>query len=93
MYRFNTNVGYLFHPCSQEDVTIVKTNEKLSHLTVEDNTITTSYQIEGREGCWLHEVGMVIPQIENDKDFSNFKEIISKVEESFVAIVEGNMNK
>lgn len=93
MYRFNTNVGYLFHPCSQEDVTIVKTNEKLSHLTVEDNTITTSYQIEGREECWLHEVGMVIPQIENDKDFSNFKEVISKVEESFVAIVEGNMNK
>ena len=93
MYRFNTNVGYLFHPCSQEDVTIVKTNEKLSHLTVEDNTITTSYQIEGRKECWLHEVGMVIPQIENDKDFSNFKEVISKVEESFVAIVEGNMNK
>ena len=90
MYRFNTNVGYLFHPCSQEDATIIKTNEKLSHLTVEDNTITTSYRIEDREECWLHEVGMVIPQIENDKNFSNFKEAMSEVEKSFVAIVEGS---
>jgi hypothetical protein len=38
-------------------------------------------------------VGMVIPQIENDKNFSNFKEAMSEVEKSFVAIVEGNMNK
>lgn len=93
MYRFNTNVGYLFHPCSQEDATIVITNDKLSHLNVGHNTITTSYRIEDREDCWLHEVGMVIPQIENDKNFSNFKEAMSEVEKSFVAIVEGNMNK
>lgn len=90
MYRFNTNVGYLFHPCSQEDATIVITNDKLSHLNVGHNTITTSYRIEDREDCWLHEVGMVIPQIENDKNFSNFKEAMSEVEISFVAIVEGN---
>ena len=84
MYRFDTNVGFLFHPCSQEDANNVKTNEELSHVKVEDDTITTIYQIEGREDCWLHEVGMVIPQIENDKNFSNFKEDMRKVEESFV---------
>ena len=90
MYRFNTNVGYLFHPCSQEDATIVITNDRLSPINVGHNTSTTSYRIEDREDCWLHEVGMVIPQIENDKNFSNFKKAMSEVEKSFVAIVEGN---
>ena len=88
MYRFDTNVGFLFHPCSQVDANNVKTNDELSHLKVEDDTITTSYQIEGRENCWLHEVGMIIPQLEDDENFSKFKDDIGKVEASFVNIVE-----
>jgi len=70
MYRFDTKMGFLFHPCSQEDANNVKTNEELSHLKVENDTITTSYQIEDREGCWLHEVGMIIPQLEGDGKFT-----------------------
>jgi 5-methylcytosine-specific restriction endonuclease McrBC regulatory subunit McrC len=88
MYRFDTKVGFLFHPCSQEDANNVKTNEELSHLKVENDTITTSYQIEDREGCWLHEVGMIIPQLENDESFSKFKGDMANVEASFVRIVE-----
>ena len=100
MYRFDTKVGFLFHPCSQEDANNVKTNEELSHLKVENDTITTSYQIEDREGCWLHEVGMIIPQrsttsalpsssqMENDERFSKFKGDMTNVEASFVRIVE-----
>ena len=88
MYRFNTEVGFLFHPCSQEDAYNVKTNEELSHLKVENDTITTSYQIEDREGCWLHEVGMIIPQLKNDESFSKFKGDMTNVEASFVRIVE-----
>lgn len=88
MYRFDTKVGFLFHPCSQEDANNVKTNEELSHLKVENDTITTSYQIEDREGCWLHEVGMIIPQLENDESFSKFKGDMTNVEASFMTIVE-----
>lgn len=88
MYRFNTEVGFLFHPCSQADANNVKTNEELSHLKVENDTITTSYQIEDREGCWLHEVGMIIPQLENDESFSKFKGDMANVEASFMTIVE-----
>ena len=88
MYRFNTEVGFLFHPCSQEDANNVKANEELSHLKVENDMITTSYKIEDREGCWLHEVGMIIPQLENDESFSKFKGDMTNVEASFVRIVE-----
>ena len=71
-----------------EPIYYVKTNEELSHLKVENDMITTSYQIEDREGCWLHEVGMIIPQLENDESFSKFKGDMTNVEASFVRIVE-----
>ena len=88
MYRFDTKVGFLFHPCLQEDANNVKTNEDLSHLKVENDTITTSYQIEDREGCWLHEVGMIIPQLEGDEKFAEFKKAMETTETSFVEKIE-----
>ena len=90
MYRFDTKVGFLFHPCSQEDANNVKSNEELFHMKVEDDTITTSYQIEGREKCWLHEVGIIIPQLENYESFSKF---MGKAEASFATIVEDIIKK
>lgn len=89
MYRFNTEVGFLFHPCSHEDAKNAKNNAELSHLNIEEKTITCSYQIEGREDCHLHEVGMIIPQLENDESFSKFKGDMTNVEASFMTIVEG----
>ena len=88
MYRFDTKVGFLFHPCSHEDAKNAKNNAELSHLNIEEKTITCSYQIEGREDCHLYEVGMIIPQIEDDKNFSEFREDMGKAEVSFVTIVE-----
>lgn len=85
MYRFDTKVGFLFHPCSQEDANIVKTNEELSHLKVENDTITTSYQIEDREGCWLHEVGMIIPTAEK---YEEFQKGMNGAEGQFISQIE-----
>ena len=85
MYRFDTKVGFLFHPCSQEDANIVKTNEELSHLKVEKDTITTSYQIEDREGCWLHEVGMIIPTAEK---YEEFQKGMNGAEGQFISQIE-----
>lgn len=79
MYRFDTKVGFLFHPCSQEDATYVKTNKYLSHLShleIKEKTISCNYQIEGREDCHLHEVGMIIPQLEKVEEM-----VVEKVEE------------
>ena len=84
----NTEVGFLFHPCSHEDAKNAKNNAELSHLNIEEKTITCSYQIEGREDCHLHEVGMIIPQLENDESFSKFKEDMGETEASFMTIVE-----
>jgi len=84
MYRFNTKVGFLFHPCSHEDADSAKNNSGLSHIECEDNTITCSYQIEERDDCHLHEVGMIIPQIGNDRGFLEFKEVMVETEKSFV---------
>ena len=76
MYRFDTKVGFLFHPCSHEDAEKAKNNAEPSHLEIKEKTISCYYQIEGRKDCHLHEVGMIIPQLE-------------KVEEMVVEKVEG----
>jgi 5-methylcytosine-specific restriction endonuclease McrBC regulatory subunit McrC len=88
MYRFNTNVGFLFHPCSHEDAEKAKNNTELSHLEIEKNRITCSYKIEDREDCQLHEVGMIIPQLEGVGNFSSFKNAMEETETLFVEKIE-----
>lgn len=91
MYRFNTQIGFLFHPCSQEDKDKISSETNLSHLLVEDNTVSCDYQIEDRSDCHLHEVGMVIPKIdttEKKDEYSLFKEQIAISEKMFVEKIQ-----
>ena len=85
MYRFDTKVGFLFHPCSQEDATYVKTNKYLSHLEIKEKTISCNYQIEGREDCHLHEIGMIIPTTEK---YEEFQQSMNEVEYQFISQIE-----
>ncbi len=62
MYRFDTKMGFLFHPVAQEEAE----NEEV---------LKDTYDIEGREGCKLHKVGMVVPKI-CDGDYVKFKKLM-----------------
>ena len=71
MYRFNTEMGFLFHPVAQDEA-------------VGQQVLIDTYDIEGREGCKLHKVGMVVPEI-NDDDYGKFKnEKMKETENEFV---------
>lgn len=91
MYRFNTQKGFLFHPCSQDDLKVINENrDKYGHLKVEDNIVFCDYQIEDRDDCHLYEIGMVIEdksETENnqneDNKYDKFKGKMVKVEEAF----------
>ena len=62
MYRFNAENGFLFHPVAQEEAE----NEEV---------LKDTYDIEGREGCKLHKVGLVVPKI-CDGDYVKFKKLM-----------------
>jgi 5-methylcytosine-specific restriction endonuclease McrBC regulatory subunit McrC len=68
MYRFNTEKGFLFHPVAQGEA-------------VGQQVLIDTYDIEGREGCKLHKVGMVVPEISDD-DYVIFKNEKMKEEEN-----------
>lgn len=60
MYRFNTQKGFLFHPVSYEEA--------------KDKSVEYSdYNIEGREGCHLYEMGLVVPD-NTVANYAQFKE-------------------
>lgn len=87
MYRFNTQKGFLFHPCSKQDAE----NERVKDLINYDETngiVTCNYQIEDRTDCSLYKVGMVI---NNATDYSVFKQLIGKTEEAFVDVITKKM--
>ena len=97
MYRFNTQKGFLFHPCSQEDRDAlnklkVSDGQKYQHVSIEDKVVSCNYSIDydedkGNPENHLYEVGMVIPQIEltgKKDDYSKFKESMEKIEDAFV---------
>ena len=98
MYRFNTEKGFLYHPCSIDDLQYIRDNQnKYGHLEVndKDNIVSCDYQIEGRDDCHLYEIGMVIEdnlvtdnkENENDK-YSKFKEQMKVVEEAFISKIQ-----
>lgn len=68
MYRFATNVGFLFHPCSIEEA-------KDQNVTFHD------YEIANGKNCHLYKVGLVIP--DSNKEYKDFKNEIKEREEVF----------
>lgn len=78
MYRFNTEKGFLFHPVAQDEA--------------EDaNVLLDTYDIEGREGCKLHKVGLVVPEISSDDNYMKFKKLMQGNEgreEEFVELIK-----
>ena len=68
MYRFATNIGFLFHPCSFEEA-------EGKMLTFHD------YEIANGKNCHLYKVGLVIP--DSNKEYKDFKEEIKEREEVF----------
>ena len=85
MYRFDTKKGFLFHPCSCEDAKKAKDNPNLSHLDIDDWSIKGNYQIEDREDCHLHEVGMIIPTAEK---YEEFQKGMNGAEGQFISQIE-----
>ena len=87
MYRFNTQKGYLFHPCSVSDVEeMEKKPTEFEHLKIDENkqTVSCEYEIVDREGCHLHEVGMIVPSTEK---YDEFKSSMDIIEEAFVQLI------
>ena len=78
MYRFATNVGFLFHPCSIEE-------EKENHVTFHD------YEIANDRNCHLYKVGLVIP--DSNKEYKDFKNEMKEREEYFKKKVLSIMQK
>lgn len=68
MYRFATNIGFLFHPCSFEEA-------KDYDVTFQD------YEIANGKNCHLYKVGLVIP--DSNKEYKDFKNEIKDREEVF----------
>lgn len=71
MYRLNTSKGFLFHPVRQDE-------------TDEKDVVSETYQIEGREGCSLTKIGLVIDG--EAKTYSDFCKNMVEKEKSFVSI-------
>ena len=71
MYRFATDTGYLFHPCSKADA------DEIEHK----NGVTYSdYEIANGMNCHLHEVGLTVP---DETDFEDFTTRMQEVEDAF----------
>lgn len=88
MYRFNTQKGFLLHPCSQSDL---KKQYDYKHLKIDNNrqTVSCDYQIVDREGCLLHEIGMIIPA---NEDYKAYRDSMSAVEIAFVEKISSTLN-
>jgi McrBC 5-methylcytosine restriction system component len=86
MYRFHTKKGFLFHPCSQED----KDKISITHLDLEDKTISCDYQVEDRPDCHLYEVGMII---DDSSNFNDFKQKMKETEEAFWMKVQNKIKE
>ena len=69
MYRFSSNKGFLYHP--------IPGNELV------ENSLESKYKVIGTGGC-LHEIGLVIPTINDGDDYSTFKTNMEKNEKNFV---------
>jgi len=67
MYRFDTKMGFLFHPVAQEEAE-------------NEGVLIDTYDIEGREDCKLHKVGLVVPKI-NDGGYVKFKKLMQGSED------------
>lgn len=89
MYRFNSQKGFLFHPCSIDDKEIIRKEPKFSHLHInkKEEIVSCDYQIEDRADCHLYEVGMIIPTVKQDK-YLTFKNQMENIEESFVKEIQ-----
>ena len=91
MYRFDTHKGFLFHPCSVSDLEeIQKDQEAFGHLEIDGNkqTVSCKYDIVDREGCHLHEIGMIIPQVDDYSKFIDKMNGNDGVEEGFVKAIK-----
>lgn len=76
MYRFESDKGFLLHPCSQSDLEQIHDKQ----------TVSCDYQIEGEHNGHLYEVGMVIPAI---NDYSEFKKQMDETfEPAFVKEID-----
>lgn len=76
MYRFETEKGFLFHPCSSEEV-----------AETDKQVVTNDYQIEDRPKCHLYKVGMVIPEVDDYSEFINKMNGEISVEKAFVEAI------
>ena len=91
MYRFGADKGFLFHPIDADDVKSIKENPSFSHLVVKEDKgiVSCRYDIIDRAGCYLHEVGMIIPSA---VDSTAFKNSMIAVEQEFVQEVNNHMS-
>lgn len=69
MYRFNSKKGFLFHPVHQDE-------------TENQKVVSETYQIDGRDGCTLTKLGLVID--ESNGDYPDFVGIMKRNENEFV---------
>ena len=83
MYRFNTQKGFLFHPCSKQDAENEREKDLINYDEL-NGIVTCNYQIEDRTDCNLYKVGIVINDATN---YSDFKQLMGKTEEAFVDII------
>ena len=84
MYRFHTQKGFLFHPCSISDIKEMQKNpQNFEHLVIDEDeqTVSCKYEIIGRDNCHLHEVGMIVPATEK---YDEFRSSMDEVEKAFV---------
>jgi 5-methylcytosine-specific restriction endonuclease McrBC regulatory subunit McrC len=95
MYRFNAKHGFLFHPVSRkkaDDTNVITASEKESFTFCD-------YSIEGRPGCHLFKVGLVVDiqedqsKANNEDEWKKYREIMSKREEEFVSKIQYVTNK
>ena len=71
MYRFATDIGYLLHPCSRADVDGAGAS---GHVTYAD------YEIANGRDCHLYEIGLVVP---DETNFKNFCICMQEAENTF----------
>lgn len=76
MYRFHTDLGFLFHP--------VEAQENNS-----ESILVNSYKIDNGKNCYLHEIGIMIPAKKNKSDnIKSIKEYREEFEKNEIDFVE-----
>lgn len=79
MYRFATDIGCLFHPCSSKDADENGWQERVTYA---------DYEIDNGRDCHLYEVGLVVP---DDADFGDFCIHMQEAENAFKEKIIGTM--